>query len=254
MKRFKTFLIIGIIFLVVSIAFTFFLKTNIDSFSYHADQLTEDGVIEESCCGSWDISCHHCPEDWANNKVSFSTLNFAVLSVFPPSFLLYKLTNYIGYLPIAFAGIYAIFGVAQLIKRKSLKKIDKGLFALAGLFVIALATYFIFEKLAINYRPVVIDGELEASFPSSHTMLILCVSFGILLFNRVYYSEKKYLKYFNAFIAFLAAFIVVGRFLSGVHWATDIIGGLLFATSFILIYYAVLLKTSHKHDKIDKTK
>lgn len=235
MKRSKTFLIIGIIILIISITFTFLIK-KIDISHYNC---------RPSCPFCTDIKCE---------EIGFSSINKTIAETFQYNELLYKLTNYLGYIPIAFAGVYAIFGIAQLIKRKSFKKIDKGLFALAGLFIVALATYFVFEKLAINYRPVMINGELEASFPSSHTMLILCISAGIIFFNRFYYPDNKPLKFLNIFLAFLATLIVVGRFLSGVHWTTDIIGGLLFATSFIATYCATLLKTSHKHDKIEKTK
>ncbi len=238
MKKAKPILITGIVFLAISIIFTI-LITKID---------VSTGTCEPSC-----PSCADCRRYYPH-KIGFSRFNKAIFEAFPYNNMLYKATNYIGYIPILCAGAYCIFGLVQLIKRKSIKKVDKGLFALAGLFIVTLACYFLFEKLAINYRPVMIDGEFEASYPSSHTLITICLSFGIILLNRIAYSDKKPLKYLNMALAFLTAFIVAGRFFSGVHWATDIIGGLLIATSYILIYHATLLKIYDKHDKIKETK
>lgn len=256
MKKAKPFLIAGIALLVISAVFTTLIALKIDNRPFMPTCISGEAPKENTgCC--YTPSCPTCQDiinTCENTNISFSSFNLPIRDKISSNYILYKITNYLGYLPILIVGGYCIFGFIQLIKRKSIKKVDKGLFALAGILVLTLITYFIFEKLSLNVRPFKIDGELEASYPSSHTMLIICISFGIILLNRIAYSDKKPLRYLNAVLAFLTAFIVAGRFLSGVHWATDIIGGLLIATSYVLIYHGVLLKICHKHDKIEKTK
>ena len=182
-------------------------------------------------------------------EVGFSKFNSAIFDFFAPSDIMYKITNYVEYLVLLTAAGYATYGLVQLLKYKKITKIDRGILALGGLFLAVILCYVIFEKLAINYRPVWIDGELEASFPSSHTMITLCICAGIVLLNRTFYAENKKLKSLNYALIFLAAFIVFGRFLSGVHWATDIIGGILWATTLIFFYEHALKLLSQKKAK-----
>ncbi|MBR3368616.1 phosphatase PAP2 family protein [Candidatus Saccharibacteria bacterium] len=256
MKKSKSFLICGIALLVISIIFTGLIALKIDNRSFMPTCISGETPKENTgCC--YTASCPTCADvvnTCGETTISFASLNLPVRDKISSNYILYKITNYLGYLPFLVVLCYCILGFIQLIKNKSFKKVEKGLFVFAGLLVVTFVTYFIFEKLNLNVRPFKIDGELEASYPSSHTLLTICISFGIIFLNRVVYSDKKPLRYLNACLAFLTAFIVAGRFLSGVHWATDIIGGLLIATSYVLIYHGVLLKICHKHDKIEKTK
>lgn len=224
MKSSKKFFVLGGIFLVISLIFTYLVKT------FDVAEIGE-----------------------TTTAVGFSSFNNAVFENIGVNFSLYGVTDLVGLIPIVFAGVYGLTGAIQLFERKSLKKVDYGILALGGLFAVAFSVYVFFGKFALNYRPVFIDGMLEASFPSSHTMLILCICFGIIFLNQIYYKDNKLTKYINILLAFLAAFIVSGRFLSGVHWATDIIGGLLFATSFLLIYLGFLIpKSSKKQSKVTR--
>ncbi|MBQ2911285.1 MAG: phosphatase PAP2 family protein, partial [Clostridia bacterium] len=94
--------------------------------------------------------------------------------------------------------------------------------------------------LVVNYRPVLINGYLEASYPSSTTMLVMCVMpTAIMQFNaRI---KNNVLKRFvaSAIIAFIV-FMVIGRLVSGVHWFTDIIGGVLLSAGLVMMYRAVI--------------
>jgi undecaprenyl-diphosphatase len=40
--------------------------------------------------------------------------------------------------------------------------------------------------------------------------------------------------------------MVVGRMLSGVHWASDIIGGILLSLGLIMLYYFAILKINKR--------
>ena len=120
--------------------------------------------------------------------VGFSSLNSFVFNLTGNNMTLYKITEILGIIPILIALMYAVIGLIQVIDRKSLK-VDKELIALGILYVVVILIYVFFEKCIINYRPVIIDGVLEASYPSSHTLLSICICGSALLIN-------KYLFYF----------------------------------------------------------
>lgn len=86
--------------------------------------------------------------------------------------------------------------------------------------------YFLFEKVVINYRPVLIEGVLEASYPSSTTMLTPCVIPTAILQFKSRIKNVAIRKTVLTVLAIFAAFMVIGRLISGAHWLTDIIGGI----------------------------
>ena len=106
-----------------------------------------------------------------------------------------------------------------------------------------LLVYVFFEKVIINYRPVLIDGELEASYPSSHTMLALCIGFSSFIISKKY-VRKEYVNYFNGIVFALMICVLLGRIISGVHWISDIIGGIIISSTLIMYFY-----TSYKYFK-----
>ena len=134
---------------------------------------------------------------------------------------------------------FAILGLVQLIKRKNLFKVDYDILILGGFYIIVFTTYILFEVFAINYRPVLINGYLEASYPSSTTLLVMCVMpTAIIQMNKRIHNEKvrKVVKY--AILVF-TSLMVIGRLISGVHWFTDIIGGVLLSTSLVMFYNSI---------------
>lgn len=161
----------------------------------------------------------------------------------------YTITKYSGYalfLPVAF---FVILGFVQLIKRKSFKKVDRELKLLALFYVAVGAVYVFFEKLfVVNYRPVLIDGELEASYPSSHTLFAITLCGSAILLVK-YLLKLKHAKLVNFALALLALVTVVGRLLSGVHWATDILGGILIGTTLVMAILATIKKPSNSPAK-----
>ncbi len=152
------------------------------------------------------------------------------------SMTLYAFTDLLGYLAIAVAGGFALLGAYQLIKGKSLKAVDSDIYVLGAFFAVVICAYVFFEIVIINYRPIIIEGELEASFPSSHTVLSVCV-FGAAIhqfMNRIKNNALRIAAVSAS--ALVIAATVIGRLLSGVHWFTDIVAGLILSTSLLLFY------------------
>lgn len=176
--------------------------------------------------------------------VGFSSLNSFVFNLTGNNMTLYKITEVLGFIPILIALMYAVIGLIQVIDRKSLK-VDKELIALGILYVVVILIYVFFEKCIINYRPVLIDGILEASYPSSHTLLSICICGSALLINKYLFNNKKIYRYINIVSIISMVLIVLGRLLSGVHWASDIIGSIIISITLLKIletYYLSIKK------------
>jgi undecaprenyl-diphosphatase len=170
------------------------------------------------------------------SSVGFATLNGFVHESVGVNMQLYEITDWLGLVPIGVALGFAILGFVQLINRRSLLKVDRSILALGVFYIVVMAAYVFFEIVVINYRPILIDGYLEASYPSSTTMLVMCVmpTAAMQAKSRI---KNKALRacVIIAIIAFIA-FMVVGRLISGVHWISDIIGGALFSLGIVLMY------------------
>ena len=162
-----------------------------------------------------------------HTKVGFAAINNFVHIHLPKNMIWYNITKYLGYLTFILVIYYAIIGLKQLIKGKSLKKVDKKILLLGAFYVLVGIVYIIFEKVIINYRPVLMEGELEASFPSSHTMLALCVCASSLVMSKNYIKSEKAKQILDIVTWIIMIVLVVGRLISGVHWLTDIIGGII---------------------------
>lgn len=171
-----------------------------------------------------------------DSVVGFATLNGLVHSITGVHMSLYIITDWLGLVPIAFALFFAILGLVQWIRRKSLIKVDYNLFVLGGFYIVVIAAYILFETVVINYRPVLIDGFLEVSYPSSTTLLVLCVmpTAMMQLKNRI--KNKTFRRCVLLSITAFIIFMVVGRLMSGVHWFTDIVGGALLSASLVMMY------------------
>ncbi|MBO5859755.1 MAG: phosphatase PAP2 family protein, partial [Clostridia bacterium] len=149
---------------------------------------------------------------------------------------LYTVTDWLSVLPLGLVGGFAALGLFQWIKRKSVLKVDSDIFVLGAFYVAVMAAFIFFEKVVINYRPILIDGLLEASYPSSTTMLVMCVMpTAIMQFNERI-KTKSLRQTIVLLLTVFTVFMVVGRLVSGVHWLTDIIGGALLSAGFVMIY------------------
>ena len=172
------------------------------------------------------------PQD---SMVGLSALNGAFSKLIGSHMWIYKLSELLGYVLLLLVVIYGAIGVYQLVKRKNLLKVDKQIIILGCFYVLMLIVYIFFEKVVINYRPVLMDGVLEASYPSSHTLLALCVGLSSLIVSQKYFN-KKYIKQINLVTIILMSLVVLLRVLSGVHWISDIIGGIIISLALISVF------------------
>ena len=174
------------------------------------------------------------------SSVGFAGINGFVHNLTGVHWGLYNITDWLGLVPIFVCMGFGILGLVQWIKRKSIRKVDYDIFVLGGFYMVTIAAYLFFESVVINYRPELINGYLEASYPSSTTLLVMCVMpTAVMQFNsRI---KNKVLRNIVAatLVAFIA-FMVIGRLLSGVHWLTDIVGGALLSTGLVLMYRAIV--------------
>ena len=173
------------------------------------------------------------------SSVGFATLNGYVHNLTGVNMLLYTITDWLGLVPIGVAFGFAVLGLVQWVGRKSLFKVDRSILALGGFYIIVLAMYIFFEIVVINYRPVLIDGYLEASYPSSTTMLVMCVMPTAMMQLHARIKSDVFRRCVLISIAAFTAFMVIGRLASGVHWLTDIIGGALVSAGLVITYASV---------------
>ena len=143
-----------------------------------------------------------------NTVVGLQAINDYFKNIFPFNETLYKITKYAGFIPLLFAVYYAFIGLMQLIKRKSLKKIDKRIHLIGGFYVVVLILYVLFDKVALNYRPVIIEGELEPSYPSTHVLLAMCFCLSGVMISRFYIKNKVLRNIINVASWIMMLFIV----------------------------------------------
>lgn len=174
------------------------------------------------------------------SSVGFAALNGTFHDLTGVHMRLYTLTDWLSLIPVGFVFGFALLGLVQWIRRKHILKVDYSILVLGGFYILVLAAYLLFEELAVNYRPVLIGGILEASYPSSTTMLVLCVmtTASMQLGERI--QNSTFRKAVCHGIHVFTAFMVVGRLISGVHWITDIIGGALLSAGLVVLYHAVV--------------
>ena len=173
------------------------------------------------------------------SSVGFGTINQFFHHLTGVNFELYTLTDWLGLVPIGVAFSFAILGLVQWIKRRKIAKVDRNLLALGGFYITVLAVYFLFETVVINYRPVLIGGYLEVSYPSSTTLLVMCVMPTAMMQLGSRIKNKIFRRCVLLIIALFIAFMVIGRLVSGVHWLTDIIGGALVSAGLVIMYHLI---------------
>ena len=173
--------------------------------------------------------------------VGFASFNSWFHKITGVNMMLYTITDWLGLVPLFVCMMFACVGFVQLIKRKRLLKVDFDIILLGMYYVVVIFSYLIFEMIPINYRPVLINGVMEASYPSSTTLLVLSVM------PTLAFQVERRLKNYNIrkIITILtyvfSVFMVIGRLVSGVHWFTDIVGSVFISAGLYYMYKAVVL-------------
>ena len=178
--------------------------------------------------------------------VGFATINVWFHQLTGVHMLVYKITDWLGLVPIIICMCFGVLGLVQLIKRRSILRVDPDILLLGIYYVLVIACYLIFEMIPINYRPILINGNLEASYPSSTTLLVLSV-----MPTLKYQSDRRIAnpmtrKAIVLFVFAFSSFMVMGRLISGVHWATDIIGSVFLSSGLFMVYRSMAEYTGYR--------
>ncbi|MBE6656456.1 MAG: phosphatase PAP2 family protein [Ruminococcaceae bacterium] len=179
-------------------------------------------------------------------ELGFASVNQAIFTALGQNELWYELTEFLGVIALGVVAVFALLGLYQLITRKQLFAVDREILLLAVFYALVAFFYVFFEAVVINYRPILVDGALEASYPSSHAMLA-CSVFLSAPFAARHLVESRALRFAVCGLGtLLAVFTAVGRLLAGVHWLTDIIGALLLSATLVTLYVAALALLDEK--------
>ena len=176
------------------------------------------------------------------SPVGFATFNTWFHTLTGVHFALYRVTDWLGLVPVLVCLFFAGLGMAQLLCRKTLRRVDVDLLLLGLYYGLVILAYLLFEEYPVNYRPVFIDGRVEASYPSSTTLLVLAVMPTLILQANRRLNSRKAKTRIAVLTVFFTVLMVVGRLISGVHWCTDIVGAILLSTGFFCSYKGAMLR------------
>ena len=173
--------------------------------------------------------------------VGFATFNTWFHGLTGVHMTIYYITDWLGLVPLFICMFFGGLGFIQLIKRRSLFKVDLDIILLGVYYSIVIGVYLIFEMIPINYRPILIEGFMEASYPSSTTLLVLSVMPTLIFQAKRRLNSVVIQKAICILSVIFSLFMIIGRLLSGVHWFTDIVGSILFSMGLFCIYKSIVL-------------
>lgn len=181
------------------------------------------------------------PVGQKGTEVGFATLNCWFHKLTGVHMALYTITDWLGLIPVFVCMGFGGLGLAQLIRRKNLLQVDHDILLLGVYYVIVIAGYLVFEKIPINYRPILIEGRIEASYPSSTTLLVLSVMPTLVFQVSRRVENIVFRKRVNRIAILFSISIVIGRLVSGVHWFTDIVGAVLLSSGLFCNYIGFVM-------------
>ena len=169
--------------------------------------------------------------------VGFAALNGFIARTFPENPLWDNIAKITGILLLLVAVFFAGIGAKQLIDRRDIRSVDHDILTLGGVYAADLVLYVLFEKLVINYRPVLEDGELAASYPSSHTLLAVTVALTAIIEVQLRVHDKQKQNILRLLLAALMIITIGAKLLAGVHWITDIIGAIILGSAIVNAFW-----------------
>ncbi|MBQ3418088.1 MAG: phosphatase PAP2 family protein [Ruminococcus sp.] len=174
-------------------------------------------------------------------SIGLSHLNRFVFELFGVNMIWYHITDWLGIAAVLTSFLFAITGLIQWIKRRSLLKVDREILTLGGLYLLVIGLYLLFENVIVNYRPIMMPGgtRLEASFPSSHTLLVCVIMGSAAILMKKYIKKKALRRVLQAVCYAIIGVTVFGRLIAGVHWFTDIIGGILISVVLLSLFQVI---------------
>lgn len=181
--------------------------------------------------------------------VGFATLNCSFHNMTGVNMTIYHITDWLGLVPLFCCMIYGAVGFVQLLQRKSLLKVDIDILLLGVYYVIVIFGYLFFEMIPINYRPILIDGRMEVSYPSSTTLLVSSVMPTVIFQIDRRIKNRVVRRIITSSTILFSLFMLIGRTIAGVHWLTDIIGSVFLSAGLFLIYYANVLRLDKKREE-----
>ncbi len=197
------------------------------------------GIVLLAVFVLWTVLIRHIDVQNAGpngTEIGFATINVWFHRLTGVHMLIYMITDWLGLVPIFICICFGVLGLVQLVKRRNLLKVDSDILLLGAYYVVIILGYLLFEMVPINYRPILIDGNLEASYPSSTTLLVLTVMPTLKYQTDRRIANQMFKKTITIFGIVFSAFMVIGRLISGVHWATDIAGSVFLSSGLFMIY------------------
>lgn len=173
--------------------------------------------------------------------IGFATVNVWFHELTGVHMTVYVLTDWLGLVPVFVCMLFGCIGFVQLVKRKSPCKVDYDILLLGIYYIIVIAGYLIFEMIPINYRPILIEGRMEASYPSSTTLLVLSVMPTLIIQVNRRVENEVVKKVICILTVLFIVFTVAGRLICGVHWLTDIVGSVLLSAGLFWTYKGIVL-------------
>ena len=214
------------------------------------------GIVLLAAFALWTVLIRHIDLQNAGpngTKIGFAAVNVWFHRLTGAHMLIYTITDWLGLVPIIVCMCFGVMGLVQLVKRRSLLTVDPDILLLGAYYAVVILGYLLFEMFPINYRPILIDGNLEASYPSSTTLLVLTVMPALKYQSDRRIANPVTRKAITVFVIVFVVFMVIGRFISGVHWATDIIGSVFLSYGLYMIYRFMAEYTGQKktHLKVE---
>lgn len=172
------------------------------------------------------------------SPVGFAEINRFIFERIGTHLFWYHLTDWFGMIAILFAFGFATVGFVQLVKRKSVQKVDRQIILLGVFYLLVFAAYLFFEFVTVNDRPIILGDSPEASYPSSHAMIVTCIMVSSVNCFKSLCPKKKLCRMIELAAYIIITVTTIGRLISGVHWVTDIAGGMLLSAALLALYCA----------------